>query len=187
MAEPFDVVRGENHLLTAYERAERRNVPLSSRQEYEAYDTKSWERTYYNDKTGGYVVTQRKRIPPEHVHQNVKDAFMKEQNMCRDLADFGYGVKHLYESPGIGSADVEISRGNHSFVEINGKTADLKELNNANNIRREAIDTFFKKKKADIIVFKFKTHDRRIENEINKLKRKGWHGIYYYAGGGELV
>ena len=157
-----------------------------SRNEYLSYDSTIWQRTLFNEETGGYVVTELTRIPDNDAHQNVKDVFKKEQAMCKDLAGFGLGVKHLYEAPGVSSADIEIQKGTHSIVEINGKTADLKALKNANNIRREAIDTFETKKKADLIVFKFSDQDaktkQKVANEINKLTRKGWHGIYYYEG-----
>lgn len=146
------------------------------------YDESVWQKTLFNQETGGYVVTELSRIPKENAHQNVKDVFEKEQGMCRDLAGFGFGVRHLYEAPGIGSADIDIPSGRHSIVQINGKTADLKALNNSNNIRKQAIDTFGIKKKADLIVFKFGEHDRKIPHEIEKLRKKGWHGIYYYAG-----
>lgn len=146
------------------------------------YDERVWQKTLFNQETGGYVVTELSRIPKENANQNVKDVFEKEQGMCRDLAGFGFGVRHLYEAPGIGSADIDIPSGRHSIVQINGKTADLKALKNSNNIRKQAIDTFEIKKKADLIVFKFGEHDRKIPHEIEKLSKKGWHGIYYYAG-----
>ena len=153
-----------------------------SRSIYNSFDENIWQKTLFNEVTGGYVVTERSRIPKDDANQNIKDVFQKEQAMCEDLAGFGLGVKHLYEKSGTASPDIEIQHGAHSIVEINGKRADLKELNNANNIRKESKDTFEKKKKADLIVFKFKTHDGKIPHEIEKLRAKGWHGIYYYEG-----
>ena len=155
--------------------------PISdNRKEYEAFDESVWQKTSFNEKTGGYVVTEIKRIPDASANPNIKAVFTKEQSMCLDLAGFGLCIKHLYEAPGISSADISINRGLHSIIEINGKTADLKELNKSNNIRKEAKDTFEKKRKADLIVFKFKSHDRNIAHEISKLTDKGWHGLYYY-------
>lgn len=152
-----------------------------SRNEYLSYDSDIWQRTLFNEETGGYVVTEKLRIPADNAHPNAKEVFAKEQEMCKDLAGFGLGVKHLYERTGVASPDIEVARGGHSIVEINGKTADLKALKNSNNIRKQAIDTFETKKKAELIVFKFSEHDRKIPHEIEKLQKKGWHGIYYYA------
>ena len=157
------------------------NDPISeNKKEFEAFDDAVWQKTSFNEKTGGYVITEIKRIPDDTANPNIKAVFSKEQSMCLDLAGFGFCIKHLYECPGISSADISINRGLHSIIEINGKTADLKELNKSNNIRKEAKDTFEKKQKADLIVFKFKSHDRQIAHEISKLNAKGWHGLYYY-------
>lgn len=145
------------------------------------YDERIWQKTLFNQETGGYVVTELSRIPKRDAHQNVKDVFEKEQAMCRDLAGFGFGVRHLYERAGRTDPDVNVDYGTHSLVEINGIKADLKALNNSNNIRREAKDVY-ESGKAQIAIFKFTQHDSRIPREINKLRNKGWHGIYYYAG-----
>ncbi len=188
MGEPRGILSEDAYVgRSAQERAEHR-MEASSRQVFNSYDPNDWEHTYFNGKTGGYVVTDLARIPydPERNESNEGKKYRKERDMCIELADFGLGVKHLSEKPGVSSADISVDKGKHTFVEINGKTADLKALNNSNNIRREAKDTFETKKKADLIVFRFGQHDRKIENEIRKLSKKNWHGMYYFKGENEL-
>ena len=132
------------------------------REEFNSYDDVFWERTLFDEDSGGYVVTERKRIPSVNANNNIKMVFNKERTMCIDLAEYGFCLKHLYEAPGKSSADIEIYRGLHSIVIIDGK-------------------------KADLIVFKFKEHDPKIPHEIRKLQVKGWHGIYYYSGGTAII
>lgn len=188
MSEPRGILSEDAHVSRpAQERAEKRKI-ASSRNMFDSYALNKWEHTYFNGNTGGFVVTDLARIPPESEtnQSNEGKKYRKERSMCIDLADFGLGVKHLFEKAGVSSADIIVDRGKHAVVEINGKTADLKALNNSNNIRREAKDTFEKKKKADLIVFRFAKRDRKIENEIRKLARKNWHGMYYFRGENEL-
>jgi hypothetical protein len=147
--------------------------------EFNSYDENVWEKTMFNTETGGYVVTELRRIPPIRL-KRLRATFNKEQDMCYDLAGFGFGVKHIYERNNKADPDINLTRGMHSIVEINGIKADLKSLRTSNNIRREAKDVF-ESGKGCFVVFQFEQHDRRIPFEIYKLSKKGWHGLYYYA------
>ena len=74
-----------------------------------SYDS-CWERTYYNDETGGYVVTSLMRISEGIKSKNNYSIFLKEQLMCLKLASFGFQIEHLYEYPGISSPDIALHR-----------------------------------------------------------------------------
>ena len=93
----------------------------------------------------------------------------KETHMCRVFADNGYKIEMLEEKAGISSPDVK----------INGKLADLKSTKGAGNIVKYAHKAI-KQQKADIIIFEFEQQSIELEKELDKLRRQGINGFYYY-------
>ena len=89
----------------------------AARQKFSAYDTSKWEHTYYNDKTGGFLVTDRRRITIGQMNKQEKYKFKKEQWMSEQFADFGFQIEHLAEEPGISSHDTNVvSFGRHILL-----------------------------------------------------------------------
>lgn len=89
--------------------------------------------------------------------------------MCRVFADNGYKIEMLEERAGISSPDVN----------INGKLADLKSTKGAGNIVKYAHKAI-KKQQAEILLFEFEQQSIEVEKELDKLRRKGINGFYYY-------
>ena len=84
-----------------------------------SYDS-SWERTYFHEMTGGYLVTQlaRKYKP---MSKNDRETFNKEQEMAIKYASFGFQIEHLNEMPGRSSPDAAIRR-NAIGIIVNGNS-----------------------------------------------------------------
>ena len=154
-----------------------RHFREDSRGEFYSYDS-GWVRTYYDEKTGGFVVTElaRKYKP---MSKNERDIFNKEQRMAVKYASFGFQIEHLNENPGISSPDIRLRRIIRS-INVNGITADFKCLSSSNKIYIEGKEVKFKKK-ADLVLFEFTSHFQGITRKIEKLVNKGIHGYYYYT------
>lgn len=156
----------------------------TSFKEYSGYSDSVWQKTYYSEKSEGYVVTQLSRLNYKKNNQEIAK-YEKEKAMCQDFADFGFKVEHLGEVPGVSSSDVMIKGyGKHgTLVRINGDPADLKALSSANNIRRHAKHAT-ESQGAVKVLFKFTSRkdEASIVHELDKLSQKGIHGYYYFAG-----
>lgn len=135
--------------------------------EYLSHSRTNWEHTYFDQNSGGYLVTSKARIKSSVVNKNELDKFNKEQSMCRILAKSGYRIEHLAEIPGISSPDIT----------INGKKADLKYTKSANNIIKYAKHAI-QNQGADLVVFQFKEVNQKILGGIKRLRDIGIHGIY---------
>lgn len=147
------------------------------RKEFYSYDS-SWEHTFFDETTGGFLVTQLARKYKDK-NKNEEEIFRKEQEMGMKYASFGFQIEHLYETPGVSSPDVAIHRHGIS-VRINGVMADLKRLSSSNNIYKEGKDARYKKG-ADLILFEFTWHFSGALRSLELLSKKGIHGYYYYS------
>lgn len=137
-----------------------------------------WERTFFDEKTGGFLVTElsRKYRP---MSKNDKETFLKEQEMAIQYASFGFQIEHLNEIPGFSSPDARIKRLGISLI-VNGRTADFKRLSSGNNIYKEGKDVRFKKK-ADLVLFEFTSHFDGIKRALEKLSDKRIQGYFFYS------
>lgn len=148
------------------------------------YDATTWDITMVDATSGGYVATEIDRIRFSEKSSNEKRKYEKEKGMCIDLAHMGFQIEHLSEVSGISSSDVRIVRSPPgSIIKINGEYADLKALSSANNILRHGKDAI-ERQGAAKVVFKFSPaiDKSRMNSEINKLKNRNIHGIYYFEG-----
>ena len=147
------------------------------RKKFYSYES-NWEHTFFDEKTGGYLVTelQRKYKP---MSKNELDIFRKEQEMGMKYASFGFQIEHLNEIAGISSPDVSLRRIGPNII-VNGKTAEFKRLSSSNKIYLEGKDAKYKKK-ASIVMFEFTKHAKGITEKIILLSQKGIHGHYFYS------
>lgn len=148
----------------------------SDRKTFYSYDA-GWEHTYCDENTGGFLVTDLAR-KYKNMSKVEVEVFKKEQEMGMKYASFGFQIEHLNEISGISSPDVALYRHGISF-KVNGLTADFKRMSSSNNIYNEGKDAKFKKK-ADLVMFEFKTHFEGIDRALKKLSQKGIHGYYYF-------
>jgi len=139
--------------------------------EVTAYDTALWLRTYYNAATGGFVATQKERAEFAKRNKQETAKFDKEQAMCVVLANAGFKVEHLAETPRISSPDIT----------INGVPADLKRTASPANIWKYARHAV-KEQGAKKLVFQFDNFNSAFIEEIEKLKTRGIHGYYFITG-----
>ena len=142
-----------------------------------SYDS-SWERTFFDDNTGGFLVTQLAR-KYKRMSKNDRNTFVKEQLMGMKYASFGFQIEHLNEMPGESAPDAAIRRHGLSF-RVNGLTADFKKLSSDNNIYKEGKDARYKKR-ADLVMYEFSGHFSGTKRALEKLSRHGIHGYYYYS------
>jgi hypothetical protein len=144
-----------------------------------SYDTSLWEHSYFSPSSGGFYVTSLARKTFGLLNKQTYEIFQKEQRMCLRFASFGFQIEHLFEVTGISSPDISILRHGPIF-RVNGRSADLKSLSSGNNLVKQAKNAI-RKKKADLVLFEFTCHNKRIARELNKLPRLGIHGYYYYT------
>lgn len=148
--------------------------PLMSKVEqlrklYNSYDETKYNKVYFDEETGGYVVEEKERYKKSLASPNEKEKYEKEKGLCIDLAKHGFEIEHLDDS-----------RWGYD-IHMNKTSADLKKLSSANNIRRHAKHAV-NEQKAERVVFKFEKMNDAIHNELNKLTTKGIHGYYYVTG-----
>ena len=127
-----------------------------------------WKHHGFSIQTGGYLVTQRKRIRESRKSKNEKAKYAKEHEMCLVLKTHGYKVEHLSDKKVEGSYDIT----------INGIPADLKRMQGCTNIEKKAKHSI-KKQGARCIVFQFDNWNENFRAEINNIQRKGIHGYYF--------
>lgn len=141
-----------------------------SRFKWESYD-ESWQQTYFDNDSLGYVATQGDRIAQGHRNKQELAKFRKEQAMCRVLASHGKRVEHLAETPGISSSDIT----------VNGIPADLKRTASHVNILKYARHAT-KSQGAKMVVYQFDKETREIYLELEKLKKRGIRFLYFFTG-----
>ena len=129
-----------------------------------------WEKAYFDELSGGYVVVDKQRIAYSKISKNEKDKFDKEYAMCVVFAQNGYKIEMLKERPGFSSSDIT----------INGTMAELKQTSSHNNMlnyAKKAID----KQGAKIVIFEFKNDTKKIQEELDKMKRMNMKVYYYFT------
>jgi hypothetical protein len=140
----------------------------ASRREYYAHNLKIWRLDYFDELTGGYLVTHLNRIERSLLSKNERRKFEKEFNMSLVYARNGFRVEMLSEIPGISSPDVR----------INGLLGELKCVENHNNIANYAKHAI-RKQGAEIVLFEFGGMTNEIRHELYKLSVKSIKGFYY--------
>lgn len=150
---------------------EMKEVQEKARRQYEDYDEKRWRKEYFDDASGGYLVTEESRQAYGNRNKQEKAKYDKEHEMCLTYARAGYRVEHLGETPGVSSPDVR----------INGIPADLKRTKGSGNIVKYAKKAI-SKQGAEMVLFQFDAMDELTHQELNKLRKAGVHGRYFVTG-----
>jgi hypothetical protein len=126
---------------------------------------------YFDELTGGYLVTHLQRIDHSLISKNERLKFEKEFGMSMVYARNGFRIEMLEELPRISSPDVL----------IDGRPGDLKSLSGHNNIARHAKEAV-RKQGADIVLFEFGSVTDRVRTELRKLQAVEISGFYYESG-----
>jgi hypothetical protein len=137
---------------------------------YNSYSTTNWIKAYYDEYSGGYVVVAKQRMANSTLSKNEKEKFAKEFKMSVIFAKNGYAIEMLAEIPRIPSPDIK----------INGVLAELKKLASHNNIVKEAKEAIYKKG-AEIVLFEFEKNSKKVQEELDKLKRVNIKVYYYFS------
>ena len=149
------------------------------RKKFYSYES-DWEHTYFDEKTGGYLVTelQRKYKP---MTKNDEESFLKEQRMGMKYASFGFQIEHINESVGISSPDVYVSRhGRGPRIIVNGHYADFKSSKSGNNMVDYAKHAV-REQGAEFVLVEFTAHHKKIPSSIREMVSSNIHGYYYYS------
>lgn len=139
------------------------------RKKYDSYDETKYNKVYFDEKTGGYVVEEKARYEQGQKSKNAKEVYEKEKNMSIVLAKHGKVVEHLSDASG------------GYDIKVNGISADLKKTKGANNLANYAKKAT-RKQGAKLVVFQIDEASRDVYFELNKLSKKGIHGFYYFTG-----
>ena len=139
--------------------------------EYHGHDNKQWEKTYYHQKSGGYLVRDRARVQKGTINSNEAKKLAKETRMATTFAKAGYKVEMLKEVTRVPSPDVL----------INGVKAELKSVESYKKIVKHAKKAIGKQK-AEIVLFEFEAFGSDHIGELMKLKAMNIHGLYYVMG-----
>lgn len=115
------------------------------------------------------MVTDRKRVVKGRMNKQERKKLAKETHMCIVFADNGYKMEMLEEVPRISSPDVL----------INGVPAELKSLTSYKQIVRRAKHAI-EGQGAKIVLFELPLQSIEVEKELDKLRRQGINGFYYY-------
>ena len=148
------------------------------RKTFYSYDS-GWEHTFYDERTGGFLVTQLAR-KYKRMSKRDLETFRKEQRMGVKYASFGFQIEHLNELPGVSSPDAFVRRHGTTAIVVNGQLADFKSTKSANNIVNYA-EHAIKDQGAQIVMFEFTERATGIVDKIKSLTAKGIHGYYYYS------
>ena len=138
-----------------------------------------WEKTFFDEVTGGFLVTQLSR-KYKYMSPNDRQTFLKEQRMGLKYASFGFQIEHKYEIPGVSSPDAVIIRHGNDTLIVDGQLADFKSTKSANNIVNYA-EYAIKKQGAQLVMFEFTAHAKGIADKMKTLTSKGIHGYFYYV------
>lgn len=156
---------------------ESKDLHAPERAEFKAYGDE-WDKTYFDDKTGGYIVTHNERIASAQASPNEQDKFAKEQDMARDLAKQGYKIEHLSEQ--------NRPKGETYDVHLDGESADFKSTSGAGNIQgyaKYAVNV----QGAKTVVFRLEKHKPKMMKALQDAKRhSGGRILYYYSDDKDL-
>jgi phage gp29-like protein len=146
-----------------------------SRQLYKGYP-KEWQKEFFNDQNGGFVVTNKNRISKAKVNKQETSKYKKEFSMAKVFAGSGFRMELLDEIAGISSPDAL----------FNGLKADLKSISSHNNIIRDAKKAIYKQG-ADVVLFEFTNDTPKIHLEILKLRKMNIKAYYYFTGKENMI
>ena len=135
--------------------------------EYNSYGCE-WEKAYFDELNGGYVIVDKQRIKQGNINKQEIEKYNKEYNMCLTLAKNGYKVEYL-----------KIIEGKFDIY-LNGISADLKKTTSHNNMLDYAKKAIYKQG-AKIVVFEFESDTKKIQEELDKLKRMNINVFYYFT------
>ena len=141
-----------------------------SREKYDSYDANLWEKSYFDDNTGGYLVIEKVRIEQSKKSKNERKKFEKEHEMCITLAKAGCAVEYLDDK-----------QGDSHDIRLNGIKADLKKTGSHNNIVNYAKEAV-RKQGADMVIFEFEKETVKIYAELERMKMYRIQGKYYFTG-----
>ncbi len=141
-----------------------------SYERYHSYDLNVWSLAFFDEKTGGYVVADLRRIAHSEKSKNEGRKYRNELEMATVFAKNGYRIEMLDED----------SRQFKYDVRINGVPADMKRIKVTNNITRAA-SRAIRKQNARIVLFQFDTNKERVYLELLKISRKGWKVLYFFT------
>jgi hypothetical protein len=168
---PYFLLNNTKYInLDSFELPQALKNVIDARGEYLAHNTERWRRDYFNKENGGYLVSNRQRIAFASQNKQERAKFKKEFNMAQVYAQNGFKIEILEEVPRVPSPDVT----------INGIKADLKQLSGHNNIEREA-KSAVRKQGAEMVLFEFGKNTKKIQEELDKLKREGIKVYYYFT------
>lgn len=136
--------------------------------EFDFFDEELYEKTFYDEKSKGFVVTEAARLQTANLNKQEKQKSDKEKDMCIVFAKAGHKIVRLGEKPRVPSPDVI----------FDNQKADLKRTGSANNIVKYAVHAI-REQGAEQILFQFDTMNRKIFNELKRLRKMGIHGYYF--------
>ena len=139
-----------------------------ARAKFDSYGSE-WEKTLFDEDSGGYLVTEKSRITQSQKSTNELKKFDKEQDMCKTLACNGFAVEHLDDK-----------KGESYDIHLNGIKADLKKTGSHNNMVNYAKEAI-REQGAEMVVFEFEKETEEIHAEIKRLQSKKISGIYYFT------
>ena len=145
------------------------------RRRFEAYDPDQWERRHFYEDTGGYVVRDWRRVRHGAINKQETQKFQKETRMCDTFARNGHWVEMLEEVAMVPSPDVM----------INDVPADLKSISSYKQVVKHAKHAT-RDQKAKIVLFEFHSRSLELEMELDKVRRLGIRGYYYYSDDGKV-
>lgn len=143
-----------------------------------------FEMTYKSK--NGFVMTEKSRIEQSKINKQEKQKYDKENEMCKDLADYGHNVIHLN--------DKNLSNGSYDIF-LDGTKADLKRMKGTNNVYREG-KSAIRDQGANLVVFKFDKYTVQTNREIKKtsgewdsriLLSKRWRTIELFLNQGTFA
>ncbi len=166
---------GAKKKLWIMEKRNKKYKVKKSCEKYKSYDPNVWSLEFFDPKTGGYVVVNRKRRSNAIKFKNEGTKYDKELAMVKVFACGGHQIEMLEEISRIPSPDVM----------IDGIPADLKFTRNEKNIVDYA-EKAVKEKGARIVLFEIPKRTDRAQSEFNVLTKKKTHGMYFVSGNTEI-
>ena len=143
---------------------------------YNAYDSDVWKKDYFDKVTGGYMVTDRRRIQHAQSSKNETEKFQKEYEQALVFAKNGHCIEFLKEGSRVSLPDVK----------FDGVLGDLKRTSSHNNIANYAKKAI-REQNAEIVLFQFDNETEKIYIELLKLKNKYGIKTYYFFTGSNKV
>lgn len=161
---------GEKKQLLASNAAQSKAI-VNAKIKFDSYPDSQYEKTYFDEKNNGYLVTDKQRIATATQNEDELRKYIKEHNMCVTFANAGHTIEHLSEISGVSSSDVR----------FDGIPAELKKTENENHIIDYAIKATTKQG-AQIVLFQVDVMNARVRGKFRYLSNHGIHGYYFITG-----